>query len=451
MSKYLEYTRYANTGATAGSAPVLGRFVNRDKPMLEALCEEIKLNGGTPMDTETLLYIITGTLDYIREQYALRCVRYRLFGITFEVACYGPFETADAKFDPARNSLEVAVRLGDELKNCLVNETPTLVTEETASTARIYRAMDIASGALGIIIGTRSFRVTGRNIYVSREGESLKLMDGKGRLFDIAYDKIESPQRVEGHLVEMPTESGTCKLILTTYGGDDSEDARLGIYERVVNFVKFVEPPTVGGIRTASTEDGTVKNGEDVIVTGEHLAGATVKIKYKTLSEEERQTYECPSVIAEDGKVTIPYESWRLVPDDLEGGTTIEFIVETAGGSASRGGIAVDFTPPAPTLTHARSPGCDDMTIDMHEDVILNGTNLKGFERLVAHQEEYSGDIELPTSGVSVNEDGTELAMPGSVWDAITEKVDPSVMPTRPVTFEVITPGGSASISPTVS
>lgn len=242
MSKYLEYTRYANTSATKASAPVLGRFVNRDKPALEALCEEIKLNGGTPMDTETLLYIISGTIDYLREQYAIRCVRYRLFGITFEVACYGPFETADAKFDPARNSLEVAVRLGDEIKNCLVNETPKLVTEETASTARIYRAMDIESGALGIVIGGRKFRVTGHNVYVSREGESLKLVDAKGRTFDIAYDKVESPQRVEGHLVEPPLESGTCKLILTTYGGDESEDAKLGIYERVVSFVKFEEP-----------------------------------------------------------------------------------------------------------------------------------------------------------------------------------------------------------------
>ena len=105
MSKYLEYTRYANTGATAASAPVLGSFSIREKLALEALCEEIKLNGGTPMDAETLLYIISGTLDYLREQYAMKCVRYRFFGITFEVACYGGFETADAKFDPAVNSL----------------------------------------------------------------------------------------------------------------------------------------------------------------------------------------------------------------------------------------------------------------------------------------------------------------------------------------------------------
>ena len=274
MSKYLEYTRYANTGVTKAVAPVLGKFLNRDKLALEALCEEIKLNGGAPMDSETLLYILSGTVDYLREQFATKCVRYRFFGITFEVACYGPFETADAKFDPAVNSLEVAVRLGDELKNCLVNETPTLVTEETASTARIYRAMDIASGALGIIIGTRSFRVTGRNVYVSREGESLKLMDGKGRVYDLVYDRIESPQRVECHLAENLNESGTCKLILTTYAGDESEDAKLGIYERVVSFVKFIEPPVVPTVDSVEVVClGEPEAGYQLSVRGENLRG----------------------------------------------------------------------------------------------------------------------------------------------------------------------------------
>ena len=322
MSKYLEYTRHANTGATKASAPVLGTFLNRDKPGLEALCEEIKLNGGTPMDTETLLYIISGTIDYLREQYALKCVRYRLFGITFEVACYGPFETADAKFDPAVNSLEVAVRLGDEIRNCLVNETPKLVTEETASTARIYRAMDIASGALGIIIGGRKFRVTGRNVYVSREGESLKLQDGKGRLFDIAYDKIESPQRVEGHLVEAPVESGTCKLILTTYGGDESEDAKLGIYERIVNFVKFDEPITVDDIASEGHE-GEIVSGTAFAAKGSGLdafdaeAGDTVKVKW-TQGGEDKEAEIAPADIAAD-KLSFEFPDALVdVPMDTE-------------------------------------------------------------------------------------------------------------------------------------
>ena len=105
---------------------------------------------------------------------------------------------------------------------------------------------------------------------------------------------------------------------------------------------------------------------------------------------------------------------------------------------------------PKPTLTNAHSPGCAPMEVTMHEDVILDGTRLGGFERLVARHEEYAGEIELPTEGVTANDDGTQLSLPGSVWDAITAKVDPSVMPTRPITFEVITPEGTASISPTV-
>ena len=105
---------------------------------------------------------------------------------------------------------------------------------------------------------------------------------------------------------------------------------------------------------------------------------------------------------------------------------------------------------PKPTLTNAHSPGCDPMEVTMHEDVILDGTRLKGFERLLARHEEYAGEIELSTEGVTANDDGTQLALPGSVWDAITAKVDPSVMPTRPITFEVITGEGSASISPVV-
>ena len=332
MSKYLEYTRHANTGATKDSAPVLGTFLNRDKLALEALCEEIRLNGGSPMDSETLLYILSGTIDYLREQFATKCVRYRFFGITFEVACYGPFETADAKFDPARNSLEVAVRLGDDLKNCLVNETPTLVTEETASTARIYRAMDIASGALGIIIGTRSFRVTGRNVYVSREGESLKLMDGKGRVYDLVYDRIESPQRVECHLAENLNESGTCKLILTTYAGDESEEARLGIYERVVNFVKFVEPPTVDSIATEGKE-GIVK-GEAFAAEGSHLSwheGDKVTVKWTEDGEEKSLEIE-PSATTPTKMDFAAVEGFDEIPDDTELTFEFELSGETVEG-----------------------------------------------------------------------------------------------------------------------
>ncbi len=338
MSKYLEYTRYANTGVTKAGAPVLGRFCIREKLALEALCAEIKMNGGTPMDTETLLYVIGGTLDYIREQYALKCVRYRLFGITFEVACYGPFETADAKFDPAVNTLEVAVRLGDEIRNCLVNEVPKLVTDATASSAKIFRAMDIASGAIGIVIGKRPFRTTGRNVHVLREGESLVMQDAKGRVYPIAYDKVESPQRVEGHLVETPAESGSCKLILTTYAGDESEGARPVIVERVVSFVKFDEPvnpnaPKITRV-VSNIQEETLRPGCAVEIAGEHLAEATVKVSHVKDGESMEVELQPSLVTANEDKIGIAtdwYEEAGLTSDV----TRVTFTVVTPNGSVS--------------------------------------------------------------------------------------------------------------------
>ena len=191
-------------------------------------------------------------------------------------------------------------------------------TEETASTARIYRAMDIESGALGIIIGGRKFRMTGRNVYVSREGESLKLMDAKGRLFDIAYDKVESPQRVEGHLVEPPIESGTCKLILTTYGGDESEDAKLGIYERVVSFVKFDEPVPV--IEYVESELGKNRIAESIPVSvhGQRLGDARkLTLKYTSTYGGESETDWTAVMPSEDG-MTIELESVAGLPANID-------------------------------------------------------------------------------------------------------------------------------------
>ena len=185
------------------------------------------------------------------------------------------------------------------------------------------------------------------------------------------------------------------------------------------------ELPPVGGAKVEWAVEGTDKGGT---VAAEKLAGDCDRIDIAADALAELASAEY------DGKK----------------------VVFTVRGNFSSTKISATLRyaapPPAPkpTLTNAHSPGCDPMEVTMHEDVILDGTRLKGFERLVAHHEECAEPIELPTEGVTASDDGTQLSLPGSVWDAITAKVDPSVMPTRPITFEVITGEGSASISPTV-
>ena len=175
--------------------------------------------------------------------------------------------------------------------------------------------------------------MTGRNVYVSREGESLKLMDGKGRVYDLVYDKIESPQRVECHLAENLIESGTCKLILTTYAGDESEDARLGIYERVVSFVKFEESPTVDSIATEG-KDGIVK-GEAFAAHGSHLsfdraAGDSVTVKWTQDGEEKSLVLE--PTATDPAKISFgAEEGFNAIPDDTE----LTFVFELSDKSVT--------------------------------------------------------------------------------------------------------------------
>ena len=99
----------------------------------------------------------------------------------------------------------------------------------------------------------------------------------------LVYDKVESLQRVECHLAGNLNESGTCKLILTTYAGDEGEDAKLGIYERVVSFVKFVEGPTVDDIAadklSFEVPDALVGVPMDTELTFEITFGETLKTK----------------------------------------------------------------------------------------------------------------------------------------------------------------------------
>ena len=181
--------------------------------------------------------------------------------------------------------------------------------------------------------------------------------------------------------------------------------------------------------------------------------GETIRVDWKVEGTDKSGTIPADKVTSNISRIDIAADALAELASEEYDGKKVVFTVRGNFSSAKISAtlrFAAPPPPPKPTLTNAHSPGCDPMEVTMHEDVILDGTRLKGFERLVARHEECAGEIELPTEGVTASDDGTQLALPGSVWDAITAKVDPSVMPTRPITFEVITPEGSASISPTV-
>ena len=156
---------------------------------------------------------------------------------------------------------------------------------------------------------------------------------------NITLRKIESPQRVECHLAENLQESGTCKLILTTYAGDESEGARLGIYERVVSFVKFEGGPKVDDIASEGHE-GEIVSGTAFAAKGSGLdafdaeAGDTVKVKWTQGGEDKEATIAPAEVTGEKMSFEFP-DALVGVPVDTELTFEIHFgeTVKTKGST----------------------------------------------------------------------------------------------------------------------
>ena len=210
---------------------------------------------------------------------------------------------------------------------------------------------------------------------------------------------------------------------------------------------------TLASAYTGATK-GAWEIGEAGEINGDNVpntkTGEAIRVDWKVEGTDKSGTIPADKVTSNISRIDIAADALAELASAEYDGKTVVFTVRGNFSSAKISATLRFAAPPKPTLTNAHSPGCAPMEVEMHEDVILDGTRLKGFERLVARHEEYAGEIELPTEGVSATDDGTQLALPGSVWNAITAKVDPSVMPTRPITFEVITGEGSAAISPVV-
>ena len=257
---------------------------------------------------------------------------------------------------------------------------------------------------------------------------------------------------------DSPFEPGVDEVVVCAYADDELRGTFDGIVPAKLSAEEVAASVKVSNVMDVATErfgeihgtapfkvlgNGVTLDGEGESAklldkkTGEALATAGVT----TVSKGQRATCALGPVAGGIARGAYVLEV-----------TTFGLVGETAPRVFRKPVTLAEAVPdvPKPTLTNAHSPGCDPMEVTMHEDVILDGTRLKDFERLVARHEEYAGEIELPTEGVTANDDGTQLSLPGSVWDAITAKVDPSVMPTRPITFEVITGEGSAAISPVV-
>ena len=330
MAKH-EIVIHENTGATKEIAPYLGSYVSKESIHIRDFATAIAAKCGLP--AIQVQAVIDGAFTEIEKLEDEELVRVHLDGFTVCGVIKGSFPTADAAFDPARNSLELALRLDEEIKLELADVTPTIISDEKLTKLRVDNVMDLAEERpMNLIHGRHVFRVAGFNMVLTDEGAAAFLQDARGTTFELVVDEVVSKQLFKAHTAAL-LEPGDYKLVVKSRAGD--AEGPLQTSFRKVKYLKVedpapVDPPEIDSAASSDEPDGRVNPLQDVQIQGRHLAGGSVQL----LGTDGTVKYCAPSATGDDETLTAPL---NYTGDKSE---LARVQVTTPGGTAS---IAVRF------------------------------------------------------------------------------------------------------------
>ena len=299
MAKH-EVMIHENTGATKESAHYLGSYISKETIKSDSFAAKIAERCGLP--AIQVQAILAGTFDAVEELEKESLVRVHLDGLTVCGIITGSFATADAAFNSERNSLQLAVRLDEDVRNELADVTPTIVTDITVTKLRVDNVMDIAvPRPYNLIHGKHVFSVAGFKMVLDDEGAEVFLQNSKGTTFPVVIDEIKSSQLFTAHTASL-LEPGDYKLVVKSHGGD--AEGPLQTVFRKVKYLAVEDTPTVDDIASEGHE-GEIVSGTAFAATGSGLdafdaeGGDTVKVKW-TQGGEDKEATIAPADIASD-------------------------------------------------------------------------------------------------------------------------------------------------------
>ena len=318
MAKH-EVVIHENTSATKASAPYLGSYISKETVKSDAFAARIAERCGLP--AIQVQAIIAGAFDEIEQLQQDGLVRVHLDGLAVCGIITGSFPTADAAFDPERNSLQLAVRLDDDVKNELADVVPAIVSDASVTKLRVDNVMDIeVPRPFNLIHGKHVFSVAGLKMVLDDEGAEVFLQNARGTTFEVVIDEVKSSQLFTAHTAAL-LEPGDYKLIVKSRGGD--AEGPLQTVFRKVKYLQVVDPPTVDSIATEGKE-GIVK-GEAFAAVGANLswkAGDKVTVKWTQDGEEKSLEIE-PTETTPTKMDFAAVEDFEDIPDNTE--LTFEF------------------------------------------------------------------------------------------------------------------------------
>ena len=243
---------HENTGATKTVAPYLGSYISKETLAMAKFASAVGAKCGLP--AIQVIAILGGSFEAIEALESEALVRVHTdIGVICGVIT-GSFPTADAAFDPARNALELALRLDDTLRLDLADTVPVIVTDEDVTKLRVDNVMDLEEERpMNLIHGMHVFRVAGFNMELSDEGATAYLENALGTTFPLVIDEVVSKQLFKAHTAEL-LPGGDYKLVVKSRAGDAAGPLQTSF--RKVKYLRVVDPEPVP---LAQSSDGQVK------------------------------------------------------------------------------------------------------------------------------------------------------------------------------------------------
>lgn len=261
MAKH-EIILHENTGATKEKAPYLGSYVTKVDKALSDACLAYASKAGMPaLKMQTLL---ENDIEALTELEKSGACRIHLDGGYIELRILGSFAASDSTWDASENRLIIAFTPSTEIRDALINETGTIVTDETSTKVRVDNVFDSATPKpTEVIYGQRPFVVQGVNEVMSDEGAKVEFVDEHGVRYACDIVEQTNRQNVICKLHDLVPEGCDGKIIAYSRGGD--AEGQLMSSFRKVKYIFLQEEPVFTG--TDPEDSMTVHNDEDERMT----------------------------------------------------------------------------------------------------------------------------------------------------------------------------------------
>ena len=264
MSKH-QVIIHENTGATKEVAPYLGSYIAKETVREGVFANTIATLCG--MSAVQAMAILDGAFEAIEELEREGLVRIHTDIGTVCGIITGSFPTADATFDKERNTLELALRIDEEIRLALADVVPTIIADENLTKLRVDNVMDLESPKpYNLIHGQGIFRVAGYNMVLDDVGSTVYLTDKHGVTYEVVVDEVISKQLFKGHTAAL-LEPGDYKLVVKSRAGD--AEGPLQTAFRKVKYLK-VAPPILP-VRFDTLKIARNEHGVNTWLTGTNL------------------------------------------------------------------------------------------------------------------------------------------------------------------------------------